>query len=327
MTKIEQLWLKIREDILQAPIRDDEFKLIRLDPASPHNLTAGIDGAGNLILAAEINSRPPDIDVGTRALEYFRHQRSGGNWLMVLRLTGENLDQVFGRLCQDLIDEATSAPSQAALINLFQKRLLLWKKLFQQGVNGSLEKYQIKGLMAELLALESLIYRDDSSIMDTIISWTGPLKKDQDFIFSDRSIEIKAISPTADKIGIASASQLQSLVSLELWIYFLREAGSDNEAALGIMDLIARLESRLALSCPEALPIFRGLLLEAGYVEQECYESSYFNIVKLEKYKVSEGFPRITLEDIPESISEISYSISLAGLESFKLPQEHQYAA
>lgn len=322
MTKIESLWQKVREEIHQSPIGDNEFKLIRLDPDSPHNLTAGIDGMGNLMLAAEINSRPPDIDVGTRALEYFRHQRSGGNWLMVLRLIGEGLDQVFGRLCQDLIDEAVHAPSQAALIKLFQRRLLLWKKLFQQGGNGCLEKYQIQGLMAELLALESLLARENSSVMDTVMAWTGPLKKDQDFIFSDHSIEIKAISPKVDKVGISSVSQLYSDGSLELWIYLLREAASDGDTALGIMDLIARLENRLALNCPDALPVFRGLLLEAGYVEQECYESSCFNILGLEKYRVSEGFPRLIPDDIPQGISDISYSISLAELDPFKISLE-----
>lgn len=327
MTKIESLWQKIREEILLSPIGNDEFKLIRLDSDSPHNLTAGVDGAGNLMIAAEINSRPPDIDVGTRALEYFRHQRSGGNWLMVLRLTGEGLEQVFGRLCQDLVDEAGRAPSQAALVKLFQRRLLLWKRLFQQGNNGCLDKYQIKGLMAELLGLESLISRENASIMDTVMAWTGPLKKDQDFIFSEYAIEIKAISPTSGKVGISSVFQLASTVSLQLWIYLLREAAPDSQTALGIMDLIARLESRLAQSCPDALPVFRGLLLEAGYVEQECYESFSFNIMGLEKYAISEGFPRLNPVDIPAGISDISYSISLAEIEPFKCTLEEQNAA
>ena len=327
MTMIEKLWRKLREEALLSPIRNGEFKLVRLDPNSPHNLTAGIDDVGNLMLAAEINSRPPDIDVGTRALDYFRHQRSGGNWLMILRLTDDGLEQVFGRLCQDLVDEAELVPSQAALITLFQKRLLLWKRLFQQGSNGCLEKYQIKGLMAELLALESLICIETESTLDTVLAWTGPLKKDQDFIFQDHSIEIKAISPAGDKVGIASVAQLDSPVSLQLWVYLLRDAAPDSELAIGIMDLIARLESRLAQSCPEALPLFRGLLLEAGYVEQECYESSCFNIMGLEKYTVAEGFPRLGPEAIPQGVSDVSYSISLAALEPFQLTLEKQNAA
>lgn len=67
---------------------------------------------------------------------------------------GLDLEQVFGRLCQDLIDAAAKVATEAALVSLFRERLLLWKRLFRDGGSGFLQKFQIKGLIAELLALD-----------------------------------------------------------------------------------------------------------------------------------------------------------------------------
>lgn len=100
MTKIESLWQELRQKSVGESLMEGDFRLVRLAVESLHNIQAGMDGAGNVLLAIEINSRPPEIDIGTKALEYFRHQRAGGSWLMVLRLTRNELEQVFGRLCQ-----------------------------------------------------------------------------------------------------------------------------------------------------------------------------------------------------------------------------------
>ncbi|OIQ99426.1 hypothetical protein GALL_185230 [mine drainage metagenome] len=327
MTKIESLWQELRQKSVGESLMEGDFRLVRLAVESLHNIQAGMDGAGNVLLAIEINSRPPEIDIGTKALEYFRHQRAGGSWLMVLRLTRNELEQVFGRLCQDLVDAAALVPSQAALINLFKQRLLLWKKLFQSGNAGCLEKFQIKGLMAELLALRSFLKSSQGGMADIVFAWTGPRKTDQDFVFSDLAVEVKAVAPTADRVGIASIEQLESATTpIQLWIYYLREAAPDENNCLCLMGLIAELES-LLYSAPNGLLVFREHLLEAGYVEHECYESACFNIMKREKYLVAAGFPRLSTSIVPNGVTDISYSLALSAIAPFRIAEEGADAA
>lgn len=322
ITKIESLWLELRQKSFSELLMEGDFRLIRLAPESLHNIQAGMDGVGNVMLAIEINSRPPEIDIGTKALEYFRHQRAGGSWLMVLRLTQNELEQVFGRLCQDLVDAAVLVPSQAALISFLKQRLLLWKKLFQSGNAGGLEKFQIKGLMAELLALRSFLQNNQGGMADIVIAWTGPFKTDKDFVFFDLALEIKAVSPSADRVGIASVEQLEPAVTpLQLWIYYLREAAPSENNCLCLIDLIAELESMLSTT-PNGLLIFRERLLEAGYVEHECYESACFNIMKREKYLVADGFPRLSASIMPNGVSDITYSVALSAIAPFRITAE-----
>lgn len=301
------------------------FRLLRLDPEYPFSIFAGIDDAGNVLLAIGVDSRPPNLNVGTQALDYFRQQRAGGSWLMILRLIRSGLDPVFGRLCQDLVDAAFLVPSQAALIKLFRERLILWQKLFQQGNNGCLDKYQIKGLMAELLTLEYLLKEKPGTSAETTMAWTGPLGADQDFIFGDRAIEIKAISPSADKVSISSVGQLEALVPMELWIYVLRESTLGEQDCICLMELATRIESMLS-GCAEGLAIFRERLLAAGYIEQEFYESACFSIMACNNYSISESFPRLTKSGVPLGISDISYSISLSAIDPFKIELEVNHA-
>ncbi|TLS68327.1 PD-(D/E)XK motif protein [Mariprofundus erugo] len=317
-TKIELLWDELRNKRDTSLITNSEFLLLRVNTKGSHIINAGIADSGKLMLALEVDIRPPDIGLETRSLVYFRHQRANGKWLMVLRLDGDELEQVFGRLCQDLIDEAEQVITQTKLISLFQNRLSLWKKLFQMGNNGCLEKYQVKGLIAELLALQSLLGDTNDQMEEAVYAWVGPLKRDQDFVFVDRAIEVKAIAPSVEHVGISSIDQLDSKDPLELWIFTLQDASPSDLTSICIIDLVTDLEGQLAKAGHRLLSQFRRLLLESGYIEQECYEAYRFNLKECSKYHVVEGFPRLTHLSLPTGIARASYSIALSAMDPFR---------
>jgi len=317
-TRIESVWQSIRKEEKITTLGDGHFHLQRLDPESRFNIYAGLDSAGNVLIALDVDTRPPDINLKTGALDYFRQQRTGGSWLMALRLVGENLDHVFGRLCQDLIDATDSVTTQTSLIKLFRERLFLWKKLFQQANDGCLEKYEIKGLFAELLALENFIKERPEAIEETVLAWRGPQGADQDFIFADSAVEVKAVSPSSVKVGISSIGQLNSRVPMQLWIYALKESTPAEKDCICIMNLATQVESLLSVS-PRGLATFKKRLLEAGFFEHECYESACFTIMGLSKYTVSDTFPRLINNDIPKAVSDITYSISIPAISPFKI--------
>lgn len=318
MTRIESLWQEIRKEAAGSRISEGEFRLVRVDSQHPFEIYAGVDGAGSVMLAVGVRARPPVMDADTGALNYIRTQRAGGTWIMALRLAGSDLEQVFGRLCQDLIDAAAKVATEAALVSLFRERLLLWKRLFRDGGSGFLQKFQIKGLIAELLALEAFIvsHTDDPAL--PVMSWVGPAGADQDFLFAGRAVEIKAVSPGAEKVGIASAGQLYADVPLELHLYVLRESSSSEAGAISLPVIASRVEQRLA-DRPDALHAYRSKLIEAGYVEHDHYQSVAFTLMETRRYTVCDDFPRLVRPGLPEAIADLTYSILISSIVPFQI--------
>ena len=325
MTKIEELWRSIRNEACATLPVDNGWKLMRLDTLHTFDIYAAVDGNGHAALAIGTSTRPPSIDGDTGALGYIRFQRSGGRWLMGLRLALTGLEAVFGRLCQDLADAAAGVATETALVALFRDRLMLWKRLFRDGGSGLMQKFQIKGLIGELLALEDFMrIRPDEPLLP-LTAWTGPGGADQDFLFSGHAVEVKAVSASAASISISSAGQLDCVVPLVLRTCVLREATSEEAGALTLPLLAARIEQALA-AVPGGAAMFRDKLLEAGYVEHEFYLSVAFSLMETRLYAVEPAFPRIIRATLPAGIPEVSYSILFSAIEEFRVVESKDAA-
>jgi hypothetical protein len=316
MTRIEELWQSIRLGAERTAAHESGWTFVRIDPEHPFDVYAGVDSTGSAILALGINQPPPAIDVDTGALEYVRLQRNGGRWIMGLRLETQGLEVVFGRLCQDLADAAACVTTESALVSLFRERLLLWKRLFRDGGSGLLEKFQIKGLMAELLALEEFLGASLSDPIAPLMAWTGPAGASQDFVFATYAVEVKAVSPIAETVTISSAEQLDAHVPLELRVSVLREASPVELNALTLPMLICRVESMLT-NTPSASATFRNKLLEAGYIEHDYYTTIAFTLMDTRRYIAGPGFPRLIPTSLPPGIPSISYSILFTAITPF----------
>lgn len=317
MTKIEELWRDALQLARNKPIEANGFRLTRMAPESRFNIYAGVDSSSFVLLAIGIHARPPNIATDSSSLDYFRQQRKDGSWLMVLRLRQNGLETVFGRLCQDLADAAEGVPDEKALVVLFRERLNLWKKLFQHGGSGFLQPHEIKGLIAEMLVLELLIRDGERDVHETVSGWIGPLGADQDFMYSDRAIEVKAIGPGAESISISSLEQLDCAVPMDLILATLRPATPGEPGAIGLNALAARIEGMIAES-PEALNIFKERLLEARYVEHEFYETVLFEPTSIAAYSVRDTFPKLVRDMVPPGIVGATYSIGIDSIADFR---------
>ena len=317
MTKIEELWRDALQQARNKPMEANGFRLTRMAPESRFDIYAGVDSSSFVLLAIGIHARPPNIATDSSSLDYFRQQRKDGSWLMVLRLRQNGLETVFGRLCQDLADAAEDVPDEKALVVLFRERLNLWKKLFQHGGSGFLLPHEIKGLIAEMLILELLILDGKRDDHETVSGWIGPLGADQDFMYSDRAIEVKAIGPGAESISISSLEQLDCVVPMDMILATLRPATPGEPGAIGLNALAARIEGRIAGS-PEALNIFKERLLEARYVEHEFYETVLFEPTSIAAYSVRSTFPKLVRNMVPVGIVGASYSIGIDSITDFR---------
>ncbi|NUT60038.1 PD-(D/E)XK motif protein [Herbaspirillum sp. C9C3] len=318
MTPIEALWNKLQQDALLEPLRESNCRLLKIENTSAFDTFAGIDSSGFAIVAFSCRTKPPAIDFETGALDYFRQGRLNGQWLMALRLKNESLRQVFGRLCQDLIDESHHVLTEAGLISLFRERLVLWKRLFGNSDDGLLKSYQIKGLLGELLALENFNSEFPDAPHALIMAWTGPEGGDQDFHFPEHAVEIKSISPFAEEITISSAAQLDCTLPLELHLYFLKECAQEEPGAISLAQQVVRIEN-IVHSSPEALRAFRQKLLSVGYVENPYYQTVTFVPVEARRFAVTDQFPKVVDDMLPIGVVHLSYGLSLASIAPYQI--------
>lgn len=82
-------------------------------------------------------------------------------------------------------------------------------------------------------------------------------------------------------------------------------------------DVVTRLESYIS-SSSQALAAFKDRILEAGFVEQEYYDTICFEPVGKKLFDVGEGFPRLTAESVAEGITKAGYQISVVSISSFE---------
>lgn len=314
-TKIENVWDEITGSVRSRPIEDGSFVLRRIDPDFRFDVFAGVDSTGFVMLAIGVGRTPPAIKLESASLDYFRQQRADESWLMALRLRQLALVGVFGRLCQDLVDATATVADETELVALASNRLNLWKKLFDQGSGGQLEPYQVKGLIAELLFLEATLIAGKRLPLETITAWVGPSGADQDFQFADEAVEVKAIGPGSDGVSISSLQQLESTLGIRLNVLTMRSASPGEEAAIGLNELVPRIEGRLAVS-PDALALFKGKLLEAKYVESPYYDSILFQVLATEEFQVTAAFPKLTPRLVPEAVTSATYVLSLDSIRS-----------
>ena len=309
-TRIESVWVELELQGGAASLSADEFRLQRVDDSAKFNIYGGLDSSGQKMLAVGIKARPLAVEMKTDALDYFRKQRTDHSWLMVLRLTKPNIEVVFSRLCQDLIDASVSLESDDALASLFQTRLRLWQRLFGRIGDGILSDSEVRGLVAELLVLDALIDSGDRSAHETVTAWIGPMGADQDFLFSNSALEVKAIGPNADVVTISSLQQLDCSVPLELVLVTLRSASGTEANVFDLNSLVLKIESRLS-NDSDALNQLKLKLLEAGYVENEAYSATKFERTKLERINVGVGFPRLTIRMVPAGLLAATYLVDL----------------
>jgi len=322
LTKIEAIWQEEKRKATQKPIDTNDFRLTLVDATAKFAIYGGLDASNFVMLAIGVTSRPPQLSTNSGSLDYFRHKRGDGKWLMVLRLRQPGLEAVFGRLCQDLIDATDGVSDEPALLTLFKDRLNLWKKLFQKGGAGLLEGHEIRGLLGELLFLKMLLVKGERSASSAVTAWVGPLGANQDFVFPSSAFEVKAIRPDSEAVSIASLEQLESNVPLTLVTIELISAATGDAGVVSLNSLTTEIESMLAIDAG-ALDLYKVRLLEAHYVENEFYETILFTAGQMNSFEVKAGFPRLLFSTVPTGIVSSSYSISIESIKPFIIQSDN----
>jgi hypothetical protein len=234
---------------------------------------------------------------------------------LVIILLEDSLFQTFGHLVDDIINGIIPLNNGEDAVKKIFKIIRQWRRLFDKADISGLTVEQQKGLYGELLIVKQLIKHGISANL-IINSWSGPDKKNQDFMFQLLSIEVKTTVVNHPIIKITNEHQLDSRSPLCLVLVVLNEKrGKQNT----LPALVSELKQLLSDIAPESLEIFEDKLSSLNYYDsdRDKYALTEYDIRHISAYNVIDDFPRITPGNTVQGIFSISYQIETSACSQF----------
>ncbi len=232
-----------------------------------------------------------------------------------IHLIDNELKDIFALFIQNIIEDITTTTSENEALTTTLNVIFKWKKLFDKiSFNGMSLEYQ-KGLIGELLFMNSLI-DNNVSISKLLNAWTGPELDDKDFRFGNIGIEIKLTSSKHPSLKITNEGQLdtQNVSELYLILYVVEHV---KENGFSLNSLISQIRDKL-YSDLDKLYFFNERLLLLGYLDDDNeYYNTMYAIKQIYNYNILQDFPRIIKSQLPFGIYHTTYSIELSAIERF----------
>lgn len=223
--------------------------------------------------------------------------------------------EMFHALCLDLLSAADEGKDEVTALQLLVARLLRWQKFLSKGTGKLLDEREVRGLIGELLFLRDYLVSTVGAA--AVECWQGPMGLPQDFVFNGRLIEVKTFAAGSDpSVRITSAEQLTSR-EVPLFLHLVCLVRQDG--GLTLPSLADELRRLLGPS-PAATETFEDRLLTIGYVDLPEYRALSYAVTSVGDYAVRDGFPRLTTEQLPAGVKNVSYSICLSDLRPFAVP-------
>ena len=147
----------------------------------------------------------------------------------------------------------------------------------------------------------------------------------QDFILSNLLIECKTnLEKNNPKIHINSEYQLNITSNeKELFLYLAKilESPEDIKQSFSLNSLYEEIMNQLGENSPELAIFFAGKLFSRGFEKDKKYHNFYE--LEYEKiYHINSEFPKLIRSDLPDSISEVRYKLSINQLSLFVINQQ-----
>lgn len=190
----------------------------------------------------------------------------------------------------------------SAIVNILKK----WAAFFKQGKKPVLSSLSAQGLYGELLFLKELI---SSTGAQYVGSWES-VKNTHDYYIGQNAVEIKTCSvQNPYKAHISSEHQLDRgdvNGRLFLRLYALRK---DHNGGQRLPEIIEEIR-KLLQNDEAALKKFNSKIFKLGYFDSaEDYYTEGYTIRETYSFEIKEGFPCISMKNIPRSVSNVEYDL------------------
>lgn len=309
MTRVEELW----REIATQSSRTGLFR--RIDETHPLDLYAGIDHQGKRVVLL-VTKDTPAILPPPGIVEVACNQRDDQEWAIIVQLARPDFDELFGRLCQDLIDSTRDAtPEHGGEVLL--RRLGRWRRLLEVGHRRTLSEAELRGLIGELWFLQTVALHRVGAVA-AVKGWLGPLAAPHDFLLDASLVEIKTCVPGSDDVTIASLQQLDGAGEpLYLGVVRLAPATSTTPDAFTTAELVTRIRQNIEAS-QAASTEFELRLAETGYADGEEYARAWYHVSGIRYFHVRDDFPRLIPAGVPAGIREVTYTVDLRSCAAFE---------
>lgn len=259
-----------------------------------------------------LNTGKADRIPSSRAILTECVQTTMGEYALKFTLNNASLDELFVKLCWDLIDASKTSSNPVEKIIIQYKS---WMRLLQLANAELLSSSSQKGLIGELLYLEEQI--NEIGETAALNAWVGPEGSDQDFIFESTWSEIKTTSIASDSVTISSIQQLDCSEDGYLIVYFMDKTSSKSPLTISLPEMTARVNSLLSIQYHD---IFSCKLAKNGYFEKDAdnYKSYHYRLAEKKTYVVNSVFPRLIRNNIPAEIANARYELSLTAIDAYK---------
>lgn len=231
-------------------------------------------------------------------------------------LLDNDLKDIFSLFIQNILDEVKNNSTEDEAVKTTLQLVSKWKKLFDKINFNGLSLEQQKGLIGELLFLNSL-FDHERSISNALNSWTSTEQdfQSKDFNLGLVGVEVKFTSSKHPRIKVSNERQLDSENFRKLFlILYTSSAVKDNGISLN--SIVEQIRSRITNL--EELSLFNAKLQLNGYFDEDkVHYGRMYSLTKTYVFNVSSEFPKIVKNQLPIGIYETAYSIEISAAENF----------
>lgn len=290
---------------------------VRVDANHPLEWNIGYESVNQKSLLLITQHRPSDLP-SSRSIYVSCAQRVvDSKWAVTFRLIRSEHEDVYMRLCSDLIESSRPQTDSVEGIEFVVNRYIQWTKLMELQKSGLLSESERKGLIGEITYLQQMI-SGGISPLDAVKSWIGPEGADQDFVDDKGWYEVKATGIGAKTVSISSLEQLDALPPGELVLYFIDKTAPKATKAFTLQSKVASLRETIRHSV-EAYELVNKKILQYGYIDIPDYGNQWYRLSDIMRYKINESFPKLVKGNVPSQISAASYQISIQAIENWRV--------
>ncbi len=285
----------------------------RIDNSHILEIHIGLDNYGRESIELRHNSKPYNLK-GTDTIEITQYRKEEYNTLR-FSLKDTSVKGLFYIFCEDIIENTRNINDISEGYTALANRYHLWKKMFLTTNSKFLSEIEIIGLIGELLYLKDTL-ANEIGLQEALYSWSGAELTHKDFSYYETWTEVKSIVKNKQSVRISSLEQLESKKDGILAVYSFEKMSENyngitlNSLVKAIFDMFDNIHDKEK---------FISKLSVGGYIIHDYYDSFVYELNNFKRYKVENGFPRLTHADLPEAITKVSYEISLDKLAEFEI--------
>ena len=280
------------------------------------DLYVGIDDTARWTLLL-ISEHPPLKVASSRMILVKSGRRPDKKWSLSFSLVDDNYKDMFVLFCEDIVSSSSCIKNKEKATRFVGKRYKEWREMLANARGNLLSPSEIKGLLGEMYFLKDFLCAKYGA-EKAALSWTGPKRLPQDYIIEDTWFEVKTVSSSRTEVGISSIEQLDCTKTGELVVVRADKTSVTNTDAANLNMLYKELLSMLPND--DSREQFSTMLLRFGYYPRPEYEDEEytFEVKATARYAVSADFPCLRRANLPESVTEAKYSLSLTTIDSFR---------